>query len=80
MCAMTRTTAAGLVLEFVAVCFVLCSGWLQFPTKDKDRGNSGGAKTPVVGNFDILFFLYFRPDEGGCILVGTVPLSISPIA
>ena len=25
---MTRTAASGLVLEFVAMCFVLCSGWI----------------------------------------------------
>ena len=69
MCVVMGTAAAGLVLEFVVVCFVLCSGWLQSAAKDKDRGNSGGAKTLVVGNFNfnILFLFYFRPDEGGCI-------------
>ena len=68
MCVMTRTAAAGLVLEFVAVCFVLCSGWLQSATKkyierQQWRGkNIGGGQF----QFQILFF-YIRHDEGGCI-------------
>ena len=56
---MTRTAAERLVLEFGAVCFVLCSWWLQSATKDKDSGNSGGAKTLVVGNFDVIFSCSF---------------------
>ena len=52
MCAMTRTATAGLMLEFITVCFFCVLGGFDSRQRTRERGNSGGAKILVVGNLN----------------------------